>query len=58
MDVVLEKSRISNTIAATMRKKRFLKLAKFGMARSEPPKSKSLRPVVVNEVTSVRAVWN
>src|SRR5260370_33750781 len=47
IDVVLEKSRINSRIATTMRRKRFLNPEKFGMARSEPPKSKSPRPVVV-----------
>jgi hypothetical protein len=39
IEVVLEKSRINSRIAATMRRKRFLKPEKFGMVRSEPPKS-------------------
>src|SRR5258708_29499333 len=47
IEVVLEKSRINSRIATMMRRKRFLKPEKFGMARSEPPKSKSPRPVVV-----------
>jgi hypothetical protein len=45
--VVLEKSRINSRITTTMRRKRFLNPEKFGMARSEPPKSKSPRPEVL-----------
>jgi len=47
MEVVLANSKINTRIAPRIGRKRFLRFPKFGIARSEPPKSKSPRPVVV-----------